>query len=88
MMENKMLKPCPFCGFYGTVKFDTDGTKDSMGRKWAYTVSCNSCCASTGVCWSREMAIEAWNRRANDAEVHSSACINQEAKQNEKRKRF
>ena len=45
---NEELKPCPFCGFYGTVKFDTDGTKDSMGRKWAYTVSCDRCCASTG----------------------------------------
>lgn len=29
-----------------------------------------------------------WNRGANDAEVHSSACINQEVKQDEKRKRF
>ena len=64
------MKPCPFCGFYGTVKFDTDGTKDSMGRKWAYTVSCDRCCASTGVCWNREMAIEAWNRRTNDAEIY------------------
>lgn len=27
-------------------------------------------------------------RRANDAEVHSSACINQGVKQDEKRKRF
>lgn len=66
---NEELKPCPFCGFYGTVKFDTDGTKDSMGRKWAYAVSCDRCCASTGVCWNSEMAIEAWNRRANDGKV-------------------
>lgn len=32
-------------------------------------------------------AIKAWNRRASDAEVHSGACINQEVKQDEKRKR-
>ena len=85
---NDLLKPCPFCGGNGSVKLDPEGTKDSVGRKWAYTVSCDKCCASTGVCWNREMAIEAWNRRMNDAEVHSSACINQEVKQDEKRKRF
>lgn len=64
------LKPCPFCGFYGTVKIDPYGTIDSMGRNWAYTVSCDRCCASTGVCWNREMAIDTWNRRMSDGKVH------------------
>ncbi len=57
------LKRCPFCGGLGGVWFDPGGIRDSEGKRWAYTVSCSRCCASTGVCWSREMAIEAWNRR-------------------------
>lgn len=60
------LKPCPFCGGEASVTFDPDGIKDTEGRKWAYTVSCNKCCVCTGLCWSGEMAIKAWNRRVND----------------------
>lgn len=63
------LKPCPFCGGEPSVNFDPDGIKDTKGRKWAYTVSCDRCCARTGVCWSGEMAIKAWNRRANDESI-------------------
>ena len=63
-MEN--LKPCPFCGSKASVNFDPDGIKDTEGRKWAYTVSCNKCCTTSGLCWSSNMAMEAWNRRAND----------------------
>lgn len=63
-MEN--LKPCPFCGGEADVNFDPDGIADTKGRQWAYTVSCNRCCACTAVCWSGEMAIKAWNRMAND----------------------
>lgn len=69
-MEDKTLKSCPFCGGSGSVKIDPTGVKDSMGKKWMYTVSCDRCCTSTGICWTREMAIEAWNRRTNDVEVH------------------
>lgn len=69
------LKPCPFCDGCGSVKLDPEGTKDSAGRKWAYTVSCDKCCASTGVCWNREMAIELWNRRANEPEITEQGII-------------
>lgn len=27
------LKPCPFCGGEAIVSFDSDGTKDTKGRK-------------------------------------------------------
>ena len=63
---SKELKACPFCGGKASMNFDPDGTKDTEGRKWAYTVSCNKCCASTGLCWSSDMAMAAWNRRVND----------------------
>lgn len=63
------LKPCPFCGGYCSVKLDSEGTTDSLGKKWAYTVSCDKCCASTGVCWNRKIAIELWNRRTNENSV-------------------
>ena len=64
------LKPCPFCGGNGSVTIDPEGVKDSKGKKWMYTVSCDRCCASTGICWTREMAIDVWNRRMNDGEIH------------------
>lgn len=68
-MTDKLM-PCPFCGREATVKLDPRGTKDSFGRRWAFTVSCNSCCASTGVCWNSEMAAELWNRRTNNEQIH------------------
>ena len=68
-MKDKTLKPCPFCGGNGSVTIDPKGVKDSRGKKWMYTVSCDRCCASTGICWTREMAIDAWNRRTNDAKL-------------------
>lgn len=67
---NEQLKSCPFCGREATVKIDPFGEKDTDGRRWMFTVSCNSCCASTGVCWSIEMAAELWNRRISDEQIH------------------
>lgn len=60
------LKPCPFCGGKASHSFDHDGIKDTEGRKWAYQVVCDSCCATTGLCWSKQMAEKAWNRRVNE----------------------
>lgn len=57
------LKKCPFCGGNASKVFDPDGTEQSDGKKWAYTVVCDSCCASTGLCWSEKQSIEAWNNR-------------------------
>ena len=66
-MEGKKLMPCPFCGGNASYVYDPFAVEDTMGRKWAYSVSCNWCAASTGLCYSRERSIEAWNRRV-DAE--------------------
>lgn len=63
--DNKMeeLKKRPFCGGNASKVFDQDGTEQPDGKKWAYTVVCGSCCASTGLCWSEEQSIRAWNDR-------------------------
>ena len=66
MSKDKELKPCPFCGGKADVSFDPDGVKDTTGRKWSYTVLCNNCCATSGLCWSSDMAMAAWNRRVNN----------------------
>lgn len=60
------LKPCPFCGGKASHVYDPEGTIDTEKRPWRYTIVCDRCCASTGLCWSDEMAIKLWNRRAND----------------------
>lgn len=57
------LKKCPFCGSEANTVFDPDGTEQPGLGKWAYTVVCRNCCASTGVCYSKEKSIEAWNER-------------------------
>lgn len=58
------LKPCPFCGGSASPYFDPEGVEDTMGRKWAYVITCNKCAASSGLCFSMEKAMEVWNRRA------------------------
>ena len=69
------LKPCPFCGrtdklvFYETVQ-EFDDCKIHQ-----YTIYCDAsgdktgCGASCGYQRTKEEAIEAWNRRADDGEV-------------------
>ena len=57
------LKKCPFCGGNASKVYDPDGTEQSDGIKWAYTVVCDRCCASAGLCWSEKQSIEAWNDR-------------------------
>ena len=60
----KELKPCPFCGGNARMSCDTEATRDSQGRLWAYTIVCDSCCATSGLTYTSDRAIEAWNRRA------------------------
>lgn len=50
------LKPCPFCGCE-----ETRAIKDDL---WHYG-QCDDCGAKGSRCFSREEAIEAWNRRAS-----------------------
>lgn len=62
-MRDTKLKPCPFCGGKASISSDTEATRDSQGRLWAFTVVCDSCCATSGLTYSPERATEAWNRR-------------------------
>ena len=68
MNDTGKLLPCPFCGGTSSKVFDPDGTEQTDGKKWAYTVVCDSCCASTGLCWSEQQSIEAWNNRFKKSE--------------------
>lgn len=80
---NDLLKSCPFCGAEGDINYNYD-------KKFAPYCINEDCFLNEldhGFETEQE-AIEVWNRRASDAEVHSSVCINQGVKQDEKRKRF
>lgn len=59
------LKPCPFCNGDASVSYDPEGTKDTYGRHWAFTIVCNRCAASSGLCYSIQQAADMWNRRAS-----------------------
>ena len=65
-MKEIELKPCPFCGGLASIYYDPEGIKDTANRHWAYHVCCDKCCATSGLCFSREMAAEMWNRRADN----------------------
>ena len=72
------LKPCPFCGgtqlFVGTIaeiEMQDEDHPDYLHSSKIYAVVCDyikgGCGASTGGgAISKEEAIEAWNRRAED----------------------
>lgn len=49
------LKPCPFCG--GEAHIVT-----AVGESW---VLCDKCRATTEMHASKQLAVAAWNRRAN-----------------------
>ena len=48
------LKPCPFCG--GEAKIN----------KREYSIECTRCSAYMGYFYTKQEAIEAWNRRVTD----------------------
>jgi len=52
------LKPCPFCG----------STNLGFLSLFAWEVQCNLCLAEGPKADTREEAIAAWNRRANEGE--------------------
>lgn len=60
------LKPCPFCGNSARVVVDPSATKDVKGRLWAFTVVCDKCCATSGLCFTSRMAVDSWNMRCKD----------------------
>ena len=62
-MGNVKLLPCPFCGGQARISSDTEATRDANGRLWAFTIVCDSCCATSGLCYSSEMAEKSWNNR-------------------------
>ena len=60
------LKPCPFCG----AKANDKDQPLNLGYAYeidAYEVACDRCGASGGYHDGRKEAIEAWNRRVEDA---------------------
>ncbi len=65
------LKPCPFCGGRADVSIDSEPVVDTEGRRWAYTVVCNRCCATSGLTYLPQKAIEVWNRRAGNGNKES-----------------
>lgn len=57
------LKPCPFCGG------DSDGVVLLHRVRYdinCYFVSCERCYGRTGEQTTKELAIEAWNRRVDN----------------------
>ena len=64
--ELQKLRECPFCGgkaFVTEYLYSCDPTFHAT----MYAVECNGCHTTTFEYASKEEAIEAWNRRAEDA---------------------
>lgn len=60
------LKPCPFCG--GEAKIHKSGFEYWTSMPHNFTVYCVACGASVRRFYENEQkSIEAWNRRATDA---------------------
>lgn len=58
------LKPCPFCG--GEAELESRFFPYSYPTQDWYYVYCKSCNVQVDEYESKEKAIEAWNKRAND----------------------
>ncbi len=59
------LKPCPFCG--GEAKVHTGEKFFLIGEEECSIVVCKSCLATSRYFHTSKEAIEAWNRRTNNA---------------------
>lgn len=56
------LLPCPFCGSKSVSYIYDLNLKNYRGRH-PIKVTCNVCCATTGLFNDKEMARNTWNRR-------------------------
>lgn len=64
------LKPCPFCGGEASLKIVPH---IPFGNDYTPQCTVTSCAGRLTKKWmSKRSAIEAWNRRASDAEIHFS----------------
>lgn len=57
------LKPCPFCG----GEADCNNVAFEKGNKKMWAVECIECGVVSNFFYTEEKAIEAWNRRAENA---------------------
>ena len=57
------LKPCPFCGSFAVTTMDECNS-------WRWEVYCARCNAAIGFFETEEEAIEAWNRRTENVDLH------------------
>lgn len=67
------LKPCPFCGAIPVMRIIPNPSKQSAIKNW-YAPRCTErgCCGRIERQWkSEELAVKAWNRRANDGQDDS-----------------
>jgi len=65
-MPEPKLKPCPFCGMEGVIKFDD--TPCYHGSTGWYFVQCAKCGAESGYKNEESEAIKAWNKRVTEAQ--------------------
>nr|DAK97104.1 MAG TPA: restriction alleviation protein [Caudoviricetes sp.] len=63
------LKPCPFCGSEKVDCFWDDPYDGYHGDCGRYRTICNNCYAEI-VRKEKQSAIEAWNRRESDEQIH------------------
>lgn len=67
MNSETELKPCPFCGEAKLIA-ECNEIDDEAGENWHY-IRCANCSVTSGYYNTREIAIDAWNRRAVDADA-------------------
>lgn len=60
------LKSCPFCGGKAKLNVDPEAIVDTEGRRWAFTVYCNRCCAASGLAYLPEKAVERMTQEEDD----------------------
>ena len=64
MEKCESLKPCPFCGGEACIQ-----RHEFIGYAETFGVVCLDCCCETRqFFYNKKDAIEAWNRRTNDAD--------------------
>ena len=72
-MSEETLKPCPFCGGEATIRI----FKGKDGWRDRYAILCRydegGCGAESGLYHYMSEAIEAWNRRVTDGNIHTES---------------
>ena len=71
VIDDKRIKPCPFCGGKAEIITNDDELRGFTDDELEYSVCCTRCSCNSGWGLSEDDAVNAWNTRNSGAAIRT-----------------